>query len=161
MKIPYLRPLLFGVVMAAAQCTQAEVGAGVSLRADGQRLYMPVSLSDSYRLEPSIYYHNRSYDPGQQYLELAVGLFRVNPLTEKVSTYYGARAGYLHQSDPFYSDNSEEMTISPTLGVEYFLSSRFSIAGEAAVVYQRISSRTSGYGEMKTITTDLLLRYMF
>lgn len=165
MKTHCLKPFLCGLLMAAAQCSQAEVGLGVSLQPTGHELYVPISLSDSYRIEPSLYYENHGNSAQishRQFIELSVGFFQIAPVGDKVSAYYGARAGFLdYNSSSHIGDDLEGARFAPTVGIEYFLSSRLSISGEAAISYERIDSQSSGHREETKTTTDILLRYMF
>ena len=120
------------------------------LSGDGfQHIYIPMNY-DKFFIEPEIIYYTNTesteYDGnnGNNHKEItkgkgiALGLYRTKSKF-KSKGYYGAKLGYLIESEmPYASLNQYELVdkttllFAPTVGSEYYISENFSFGGEIA-----------------------------
>lgn len=97
---------------AASQAQAAEFGVGVSVQSDDSWIYVPIDLTPSFRLEPSVRYRDgksESVNPdsflGSQITttvtsdsktyELGLGIFGLKQVGESVRVYFGGRIAYI------------------------------------------------------------------
>lgn len=128
----------------------AEFGIGVSARSDDGTVYVPIDISKSFRLEPSVRYASTSDEQYPSFqesdaLEVGVGVFGLKQIGEAAHLYYGARLAYVDlESSSVYIGNSttnfddtklDGYRIGPTLGFEYLFGKHFSVGGEASYTF--------------------------
>lgn len=121
-------------------------------------------------VEPMYYYYKneRGYPDGSGFYELnktvvlGVGIFAVSALDDvaKVETYWGVRVGAIlvNTEEVFMADNTvvsrqdDEYAIiyEPTLGVQYFLTPRFSVAANVSFMFQEGSVDVTANGQSYT-----------
>ncbi len=164
-----------GLALAASQASAADFGIGVSVRSDDGWLYLPVDLSKSFRIEPTVRYSstestiNESSSDARQdsdILELGVGVFGLKRVTDAAHIYYGGRLSYVDMKS-----NSTDVTsfgtvvrsettqdgyrIGPTLGFEYLFGGRFSVGGEASYTFLELEGEAkSRFGNVSTSTVN-------
>lgn len=148
-----MRKLVAAVSLAlcSSGALAADFGIGVSARSDDGMLYVPIDISKSFRLEPSVRYASSEQDDNYRSraetkeLEIGVGVFGLKQITEAARLYYGARLGYLdRQDDSSYMGNSATTTqendqdgyrAGPAIGFEYLIGKHFSVGGEASYTF--------------------------
>ena len=137
---------IFFAAIFINQLAVADVGIGVSATSDEAWIYFPVNISPSLRVEPAFRYGKdeevESFgDEKIEFFELSFGLFGRKKADNDVGIYYGARLSYIkreaEQKSDFSSFHEETKgyRISPTLGVEYFITKSFSLGAEAEWYY--------------------------
>ena len=117
----------------------AEVGIGGSIRSGESDIYLPIDLG-SLRIEPFIgwtRYHSENGFGGytSEYRDFGVGVFGHGTLSDNIQLIGGARAVYVRYAG--FGDQTG-YRIEPTLGAEYFLTPRFSVALENFYSYQKL-----------------------
>jgi len=133
------------------------VFSGGSLAASPVELYVPINVSDVFRLEPSFGYwyvgrgttvsalNGISVSRGGYAVEVAIGAFYLLHPTPPFTVYLGGRLGFVFNGfstvpDPAagvvvnYSET--DMYVNPTLGLEWAVSRNFSVGGEAAPAFR-------------------------
>lgn len=118
-------------------------------------------------MEPMYYYYNneRGYPDGSGFYDLnktivlGVGIFAVSALDDiaKVETYWGMRIGAMsvNTDEVFMADNTvvsrqdDEFAViyEPTVGVQYFLTPRFSLSANVSFVFQNGSVDVTANGQ--------------
>lgn len=154
----------------------ADVGIGVSVQSDDSRVYVPIEISDSLRLEPTIRYLKNDQDNGDweyssESVEVGCGLFFTNSIGENINFLYGARAAYVvrkYESGASYEEDLDGYMLAPTLGLEYFITERISIGADVAISYTDIDGKLNDNGNKEdasvTFTetdTSLGIRFYF
>lgn len=142
---------------------------GVGAATDANSIYFPIRLP-GLMVEPMYYYYKneRGYPDGSGFYELnktivlGVGIFAVSALDDvaKVETYWGVRVGAIlvNTEEVFMADNTvvsrqdDEYAIiyEPTLGVQYFLTPRFSVAANVSFMFQEGSVDVTANGQSYT-----------
>lgn len=142
---------------------------GVGAAIDANSIYFPIRLT-GLMVEPMYYYYKneRGYPDGSGFYELnktvvlGVGIFAVSALDDiaKVETYWGLRIGAMsvNTDEVFMADNTvvsrqdDEFTViyEPTLGVQYFLTPRFSVAANVSFMFQEGSVDVTANGQAYT-----------
>jgi len=133
------------------------VFSGGSLAASPVAIYVPINLSDSFRLEPSFGYwyvgrgttvsalNGISASRGGYAVEAALGAFYLLHPTPPFTVYLGGRLGFVFNGfstipEPatgiVVSYSEVDMYVNPTLGLEWAVSRNFSVGGEAAVAFR-------------------------
>lgn len=130
----------------------ADFGLGISARSDDGFLYVPIDITKSFRIEPSIRYISSEQTITQSFgedrqdteqWEAGVGVFGLKQITDAAHIYFGARAAYVDvQSSSvdegsfvstLYSESDQDgYRIGPTVGFEYLFGGHFSVGGEAS-----------------------------
>lgn len=170
--------LAVGLALCSSSVLAADVGIGVSARSDDGYLYVPIDVSKTFRLEPSIRYGSSDLsisaegspdDQDSETWELGLGVFGVKQVTEAAHLYYGARVAYvdtestLTQTSTFGTVIRSESTqdgyrIGPTLGFEYLFGGHFSIGGEASYTFLDLDgeskARIADFDESTTVKTE-------
>lgn len=173
---------LVAVVLLAgcSSVAMAEVdyGVGLSLQNSDGVIHLPINISDTWRIEPSLRYVESERESAfsnsdTRYVELGVGVFKKKVVAEKVALLYGARVGYLESKYTYSSDGDSSSkengyTIAPTLGVEYNIAENFSIGGEIALKYYDIDGSEDDFGDDEDTSekylstqTGISVRYFF
>lgn len=181
--------VIAAVLSVPGSALAAEVGLGVSIKSSDSTIYVPINVSESFRIEPMLQYVNEtsedrllpdtpytiaaSYDTTQWIV--GAGLFGVTKLADSASVYYGGRIGYQSVKNeiaytgslpPGYtrpassSDEYDGYLLAPTVGLEYHFSEHFSIGGEAALTYTSFDGDDSENENVST-STNIIFRYMF
>lgn len=149
----------------------AEYGLGTSATEAGSTLYFPIR-TDNYIFEPFFSYYDEK--DGSYTFEsdsFGVGVFRLAPVADKISLYFGGRLALVTygDSDPDFGDYKSEGTlIAPVLGAQYSISQNFTIALEHRIEYfsedvdQPTSTTILHYDNDSTNTeTDIVARIFF
>jgi hypothetical protein len=152
----------------AATSAAAEVGIGVSAKTDSATVYVPVTVG-RFMIEPYLRATDRESDQAitlagspsiaaslmqTKAQAIGVGIFRVVPLAERVTMYYGGRIGRIDEELEAYADSgtisappvpelSQSSTVEgheiiPTLGFHYGIAERFSVGGEVGLDYSDV-----------------------
>lgn len=116
-------------------------------------------------LEFGFTYHKESEHRSTTGIHLGIGIFGMSQVN-KTNFYYGGRFsyGYVNKSVFGYNDSNTVYGIGPSLGVEYYLSSHFSIGGEINVRYMAYNEDIDVdlYNDFSILTTSgLILRFSF
>jgi hypothetical protein len=162
--------LLAAGLLVPGLSTAAQVGIGGSVRSDDSAIYIPINVTPGFRLEPFFnWLDTETTSSGTTFsLEgrtLGVGGFFQMNLHERVQTYLGGRLGYFEAevSGGLGTEDSEGFSIEPTLGAEFFVTDRFSVALEAFLYHRETDADSSfaGSEESESTGTDtrLLVRF--
>jgi opacity protein-like surface antigen len=183
-----MKKILFVAAVAAASSTSyaAEFGIGVGF-VEGGTIYFPINLANDIRVEPYLgfstdewkYRYNNPIqnNNSQKYTEtsIGVGVFKILNQSDKLNLYIGGRLGIgsnewkTSNSNPMLSDSknkSSGYSISPVVGVEYFVVQNLSWGAEASIVYSN-KNEQSTYGHKSSNTrtetgvTIVTIRYYF
>lgn len=156
---------IIGATLFTTDVLAQQISAGVSVQG-GRTFFTSVDLSETLRIEPSIYYSKEKSsgdNPNKyEYIELLTGLFKLKNYSEKSKLFYGARVGYSAYHHRNYSgdEHFEGYKIAPTMGLEYLLVEDITLSGEVSFNY----SNENGNAETKESTytdTELSVRYYF
>jgi hypothetical protein len=117
--------------------------------------YFPINISDQFRIEPILELRitnaksEQSNNDGIS-LEFSIGIFPIVKY-DKLNIYYGARIGYIYtdKKSDYDEDRTKGLIISPTIGGEYFLISRFSLSTELHYEYKYYNYRYKYYDELE------------
>jgi len=170
--------LCIAALLAAtsASVPAADFGLGVTVDS-GRAIYFPIRFEDRFVLEP--YYEEVTIDTGLEGIdtsnmlsEYGLGLFALTPIRDKVRTYLGLRVGFVSQeftddSGPT-SQKQDGTRIAPTLGAEFQVTPRLSVAGEADWSVLEIDGELKDSGftfdidqDISESRTRIVVRYMF
>lgn len=149
----------------------AQYGLGTSATEAGDTLYFPIR-TDNYIFEPFFsYYDEKDGSYSFESDSLGMGIFRLAPVADKISLYFGGRLALIEyqDSDPDFGDYKSDGTlIAPVLGAQYSISSNFTIALEHRIEYisedvdQPTSTTVLHYDNNSTDTeTDIVARIFF
>lgn len=120
-------------------------------------LTLPIEMSPSFRIEPEFGYFRASVENKNAVTQtetvtnwrIGAGLFPQKTY-DKFVLYYGARIGYISQTQTDEVNGSKEEAtttgfyIAPAIGGEHFLSDHFSLGGEAQLTIASLSSEREG-----------------
>jgi hypothetical protein len=146
-----------------------QVGVGVAFQGGDEAIYLPIDVSDNFRIEPSLRYSRYNdkttyesssessslskYTSESEVVSLGVGFFRMKKLAENFGFYSGVRIGYLYSeqkrerpSSDDYNGYSKGFSFSPAAGFEYFIVDNLSVGGEIAVHYSNMDGNSDDYG---------------
>lgn len=153
------------------QVFAGDVGLGVSINSFDTAVYLPIRFTQGLSLEPFIRYNSGkeknepveygySYNDESSSLDIGMGLFKAQDVSEKVNVYYGVRFSYTktkneysyyYKSEYNYYDNPSfktdisGYTVAPTLGFNYSLTPDFLVGLEAEWYYSDIDGKAKGY----------------
>lgn len=151
-----MKKLLSTILMVLAVPVSAvDVGIGVSATSDDGQIHLPIIISESFKIEPSIGY--RQYDSSNsssgslesEVLNLGLGFYGMRSVAKDLNLVYGAKVTYLdgevtNKSTFDFAGQTETLvnkqsssgySFAPTLGFEYFIVEQFSVGAEIALVY--------------------------
>jgi hypothetical protein len=198
--------LALGIICAlVVPSAYADVGIGISAKTDGATVYIPVTVR-RFMLEPYV----RATDQESETLSttgttfalttkstselkasaVGVGIFRLVPLADRLTLYYGGRLGRIDQHSKSFSalglntgpllpqstqsSKVEGTEIIPAIGFHYSIVERLSIGGEIGVTHQNVdvdsisrspsglTTQTSrGAISMNQTRADIILRFFF
>jgi hypothetical protein len=178
--------VLAGVAGLAGPAMAEEVGIGVSFFQDSGMVFVPISVTQNFRVEPyaGFYKTSRSSDSPMQSSSnsssnsvLGTGLFATGRVLENVQLYGGGRVAYVRRKQSYASSSSsypsQDTTtstsgylVAPTMGFEYFLLKNISIGAEVGISYTRTSgSENNSANEADTrestsgTSTAMTIRY--
>jgi len=118
-------------------------------------------------------YGVRQIEYKQKNLELSVGIFGVQAISENVKTFFGARLGVIktkyEEDDEGYEDgfDVDGISIEPSFGFEYYFVPQISIGGELGVRYFKSDQEADSFYyddvdyKSTSTTTSITLRYFF
>ena len=185
-----LAAVLLGFMCCIGDAAAAEYGLGLSAKSDTGLVYFPVDVAPRFRIEPSIRYSTEDFvvpnsPPGvpvvrrgdTRRLEVGAGFFGLAEPQESLRIYYGVRASYLDEKVVSTinadvprrdEDNLYGYRLAPTFGFEYLFNRHFTLGGEIAYLYERLSEDQrfgSGHsefeGEASGTESFIILRYFF
>ena len=171
--------IALALTLAMSSSAFADVGIGVSIQSEDSRVYVPIDITESFRIEPLVRYYKNEESEGDseyktKYSEIGAGFFGKSGLTENLDFLYGVRVAYtkekrVYQYANFDRDLDLELdgyAIAPTIGFEYFVMEKFSIGGEVALAYTKMDGEEDDSGDKidvddKTTETDTSLNVRF
>lgn len=164
-----------GLVLASVSAAAADFGVGISARSDDGWLYVPIDVSQSFRIEPSIRYGSSelSFSSGSlesqdsETWEFGVGIFGLKKITDAAHIYYGARLAYVDTESSSTQTSTigtairgvstqDGYRIGPTLGFEYLFGGHFSVGGEASYTFFDLEGEsTTRFGNFSSSTSSI------
>lgn len=132
-----------------AQDTRIGLGVGVTGVSSGAAaIYVPIDFG-SFRIEPEFGLRRFSSEQGdveasETSIILGTGVFAEGATVANTVIYYGGRVGIARYSESIETpagDNDESVTdlfLGPAVGAEYYFSERFSLGGEAQLMFTAI-----------------------
>lgn len=160
-----MRKLYVAVALVACSgsAVAADFGVGISARSDDGFVYVPIDITKSFRIEPSIRYLSSeqtfTQSSGQDtqetdQWELGVGVFGLKQVTDAAHIYYGARLAYVDVQSTtvdqgsfgltLYSESDQDgYRIGPTVGFEYIFGGHFSVGGEASYTFLDVEGEST------------------
>lgn len=180
-----------GLALCSGSALAADFGVGITARSDDGILYVPIDVSKTFRIEPSIRYGSSELKLSENgdlitqdsdTWELGVGVFGLKRVTDAAHIYYGARLSYVDTESTtvqpsFGGQLRSESTqdgyrIGPTLGFEYLFGGHFSVGGEASYTFLDLEGESVTTGTFTSLVTEveqksqgtqtrLIFRYMF
>ncbi len=154
-----------GLALCSGSVLAADFGVGISARSDDGFLYVPVNITKSFRIEPSVRYVSSEQTFTQSFgedrsdtkqWEIGVGVFGLKQVTDAAHIYFGARAAYVDVQStsvdmgsfglPVHSKTDQDgYRIGPTLGFEYLFGGHFSVGGEASYTFLDIEGESTAW----------------
>lgn len=141
----------------------ADIGIGTSLSDYDKTIYIPINISESIRIEPSLRYAKIEYEYNfdntsdiynREEYEIGLGVFKKNQVSEKVNALVGLRMAY--QKYTFSgSEDSTGYSFAPTLGFEYYFHEKVSIGTEIALRYDNTDNNQFNSNSADTESTNL------
>ena len=139
--------LMPALTQAAPPPQDVKVGIGGSVRSDDAAIYLPIELSPAFRLEPFFAWSETetttggaSFNSESRFLG-AGGFFRM-AVHERVQTYVGGRLAYVEMEAG--AMDVDGFSVEPTVGAEFFVTNRFSVALEAFLYRQELDGTNGG-----------------
>jgi hypothetical protein len=97
-----------GLALCAGGAQAADFGLGVSVRSDDGWIYVPIDISKSFRIEPTVRYSSTetsginpvisAASVDSEVWEAGIGVFGLQQIDESAHLYYGGRVAYLDRS---------------------------------------------------------------
>ncbi|HEY0940484.1 MAG TPA: hypothetical protein VGE08_10345 [Steroidobacter sp.] len=180
-----------GLALCSGSVLAADFGVGITARSDDGILYVPINVSKTFRIEPSIRYISSDIELSEDgdlvsqdsdTVELGIGVFGLKQVTDAAHIYYGARLAYidtesttvqtLFGSEIRTESSQDGYRIGPTVGFEYLFGGHFSVGGEVSYTFQDVEGKSttsadffSSVNEVEQkahgTQTRLIFRYMF
>ncbi len=127
-----------------AQAQDTQIGLGVGL-GEGLSIYVPIDFG-TFRIEPQLGLSMTSSESGsveqsRTTLVLGTGIFKEGATISNTVLYYGGRIGIAQESRSVETpagdtdDSSTDLFLGPAVGAEYYFSERFSLGGEAQLMF--------------------------
>jgi hypothetical protein len=167
-----------------ATSADADVGLGVSAKTDSATVYIPITVR-RFMFEPYVRATDREAESISttgtafpitsvsaseiQANAIGVGVFRLVPLAERLSLYYGGRLARIDEeaksfnassfntppsfSQPSQSSSVEGHSIIPTLGFHYNIIERLSIGAEIGLDRSEVETSTINRSQSGAITS--------
>ncbi|HEX7070356.1 MAG TPA: outer membrane beta-barrel protein [Rhodothermales bacterium] len=160
--LPALSLATLLTVAPAAQAQDNRVGLGLGIATAGvtdgldfgtAAIYVPIDFG-SFRLEPEVGFvrFDREAGPVEQsntVFHLGTGIFAMRP-HGNTALYYGGRIGFARQSEETElpggdeEESSTNLFLGPAVGAEYAFSERFSLGGEAQIIFTALGEEDDG-----------------
>jgi len=184
-----MKKVLFLTLLVISNiCFAAQYGLGASVKDYGSYgIYIPVNLSDNYRIEGSIYNNHFKHEDNNTTIptntstefdsaQIGIGFFKLIKKSSEISLSLGIRASYvkrknnMHDSstNTYLNDNADGYSVEPALGIEYYPIQNISLALEVSYYYTKLTGETtSNTSSINTETTqhgtntNVILRYFF
>jgi hypothetical protein len=150
-----------GLALCSTSVLAADFGVGISARSDDGWVYVPIDVSKTFRVEPSVRYVSSDLSFSQdgakgeqdsESWEIGIGAFGLKHISEAAHIYYGVRFAYVDikatSTDtsfglPVRSEtNQDGYRIGPTVGFEYLFGQHFSVGGEAAYTFLDVEGKS-------------------
>ena len=109
-----MKKILVAVVTAtlSTEVSAVDFGVGVSAKSDDSWIYLPIEITQNFRVEPSVRFSQTdstqesaeerfggltttTVDSEMDQFQVGIGVFGVLPIKESVRVYYGLRAAYI------------------------------------------------------------------
>jgi len=158
--------LLMPALSQAAQPQGVKAGIGGSLRSDDALIYLPIEVGPVFRVEPFFGWSKMDLTVGgastssESRVLGAGGFFRLD-LHERIQTYFGGRLAYVEVDNG--GGDLDGFDIEPTVGAEFYVTERVSVALEAFLYYQNIDGSNGGGAAVEQENTGsdtrLLVRF--
>jgi hypothetical protein len=165
------RAMLSAALLLAPVVAQAGVGA--SIRSNDSAVYLPMDVRPGLRLEPYFEVardkeNSATLSSTTTSLLLGFGAFAHRPVVDHLVGYAGGRIAFVRDKTSLSgtfsgTTTAEGFRIEPTLGAEYEVTDRVSIAVEEFLGFQNLNgSNPAGDTSSKSFVTGnrLLLRIM-
>jgi hypothetical protein len=166
-----MRSSLAIVCALAATSANAEVGIGVSAKTDSATVYIPVTV-ERFMFEPFVRATDRDSESAQttgtifqttitqtsefEGYVVGVGIFRLVPLADRFTLYYGGRLASIDEeteswsvtgttlppSQPQLTSTADGHSLMPTLGFHYSIIERLSIGAEIGLEHTDVDVET-------------------
>jgi len=168
-----------GLALCSTGVLAADFGLGVSAKTDDGIVYLPIDLSKSFRIEPSVRYASSEFTSDDnddtvqtsesEALEAGIGVFGLKQVTDAARIYFGARAAYIDSKDTVtnvYTDSrgvssrtvsvtdQDGYRIGPAVGFEYLFGQHFSVGGEASYSFYKLEGDRKYKGFITNSTED-------
>lgn len=147
----------------SANVFAADYGIGIDLSSYGTEIRVPIDINQNYRIEPFFSYNHRNGSSSFEafsWSTIGANFLMSEQLVEKTKFYYGIKTEYGDMQD-----KSNFWSAGPTISFEYFFSSKFSVGGEASLLYTKYNYHGSSIfnnNERSTQTSSsVLVRYYF
>jgi opacity protein-like surface antigen len=141
------------------------MGLGVAVHADDPAVYLPIDVSPTFRVEPYFAWSETDTTVGGASTSSetrtvgAGGFFRLG-MHERLQAYFGARLGYMEAESP--GSDLDGFSLEPTLGAEFAVTDRVSVALEAFFYRRDLDGAVGGAPaeqESSGSDTRLLVRF--
>jgi len=176
-----MRRALAIICTLVATSANAEVGIGVSAKTDSATVYIPITVK-RFMIEPYVRATERESESATssgtifpvtstsvsdlEAYAVGVGVFRLVPLAERFTLYYGARLASIDEESKSYTvsgttpppaepqqlSTAEGHSLMPTLGFHYNIVERLSIGAEIGVERADVDTETIS----RSTTTGLI-----
>lgn len=159
-----------GLALCSGSVLAADFGVGITARSDDGILYVPINVSKTFRIEPSIRYVSSDLELSEDgdlvsqdtdSVELGIGVFGLKQVTDAAHIYYGARLAYVDTESttlqPTFGNqvrtesSQDGYRVGPTFGFEYLFGGHFSVGGEVSYTFLDLE------GESTTTLGDFVL----
>lgn len=148
------------------------LGLGVSIKPGETAVYLPIKVSEFYKVEPFIRYSKNSSElissPDSENVDksaraIGVGLFQSKEMGQNADLYYGLRASFTKVKERWQykssytggdttkiiinktRDSERGFILSPTVGVAYSFTRQFVLAFEAQLNFGKYKAKDSYY----------------
>lgn len=169
-------------LMSSVTLAQTQSGIGVSVQDSGSKIYVPINVTEEFRIEPTFSYAKQNSDREDysesefKTYELGVGLFGIKSIVPEFNFLYGINLGVLRGSSENeyessglkYESDMKGISVSHIIGFEYYFVQNISIGSEVAIVYSSLDITDSDNfddeedkSSQKTIATDTSLNIRF
>lgn len=177
-----MRRALAVICAVVATSAHADVGIGASAKTDSATVYIPITVK-RFMFEPFVRASDRESESVSttgttvpltsetvsdvEANAVGVGVFRLVPLAERFTLYYGGRLARIDEeaksfattginplplSQPSLSGTAEGSSIAPTLGFHYSFIDRFSIGVEIGLDHTEVDAETITRSQSGAIT---------
>ena len=129
-------------------------GVGVSVNQDTTKIRGTINLDKTMRLEPFLGFGYTDLNNGSKSnFQIGTGFHLLQPLSSKMSAYYGGYVEYQNVDNGVTSSNG--LGLGPVAGVEYALDEKFTLGAEVSFAFDFGDNNNFG------TNSEILLRYYF